>query len=363
MRRNQSFIWVIIALLFHHFSYSKNGDTLSYSEKINSGDYYPFIKLDKDDKIKLPIEFELELVVDELRDVDIKHVNFYSALNFGFYSYLDTLIKTKNNSSLYFNDPNEFVRLIYPENDKKYFRGWEYDGPFYDSTKLDSFNFWHNYVESEFPVKWNLRNYPFDKQKLSFIFESREDTSFIRLSESKLFPPKIKKDKFIFLKDGFTITNFTTEKKYIENPYFAEYADGERNQIAEQLIFNIEINRSGSFLFFKLFFGGYLSFLISYLVLFIERKRFHSRITLSLGGVFGAIGNKYFVENSMPSIQVLTKADIINNLTVLFIVLNIFIVIAQNSKNIKIWKFENNYFSAIVTIILFLILNFIAIVY
>ena len=82
MKRNQSFIWVIIALLFHHFSYSTNGDTLSYSEKINSGEYYPFIKLDKDDKIKLPIEFELELVVDELRDVDIKNANFYSALSF-----------------------------------------------------------------------------------------------------------------------------------------------------------------------------------------------------------------------------------------------------------------------------------------
>ena len=114
-------------------------------------------------------------------------------------------------------------------------------------------------------------------------------------------------------------------------------------------------------MYFKLFFGGFLSFLISFLVYFIDSKFFETRITLSLGGIFGAVGNKYFVENSMPSIQVLTKADLINNLVIIFIIINIFMIIAQHKKKINLWKFEDNKFSSIFILSLFVFLNFLII--
>ena len=60
----------------------------------------------------------------------------------------------------------------------------------------------------------------------------------------------------------------------------------------------------------------------------------------------------------MPSLQVLTKADIINNVVIMFIILNIFIVIGQHMKDINLGKFENNKFSAIIVFILFLLINF-----
>jgi hypothetical protein len=81
-----------------------------------------------------------------------------------------------------------------------------------------------------------------------------------------------------------------------------------------------------------------------------------------LGGIFGAVGNKYFVENSMPSIQVLTKADLINNLVIIFIILNIFIVISQHTSKISIWKFEKNKFSALFILALFIFFNFLIII-
>ena len=37
-----------------------------------------------------------------------------------------------------------------------------------------------------------------------------------------------------------------------------------------------------------------LSFIISYLVFFIDKKYFETSITLSIGGIFGAVGNRYF---------------------------------------------------------------------
>ena len=130
-----------------------------------------------------------------------------------------------------------------------------------------------------------------------------------------------------------------------------------------KLEFLILVDRDGAFLYFKLFFGGFLSFLISYLVYFIKPEFFETRITLSLGGIFGGVGNKYFVENSMPSIQVLTKADLINNLVIIFIIINIFIVIGQHMKDINLGKFEQNKFSSIFVLLLFILINYIIVQY
>ena len=45
-----------------------------------------------------------------------------------------------------------------------------------------------------------------------------------------------------------------------------------------KLIFNIEIDREGSFLYFKLFFGAFLSFIISFLVFFIDKEMKENKI-------------------------------------------------------------------------------------
>jgi hypothetical protein len=63
----------------------------------------------------------------------------------------------------------------------------------------------------------------------------------------------------------------------------------------------------------------------------------------------------------MPSLQVLTKADLINNLVIIFIILNIFIIIAQHTKKINLRKFENNKFSSIFIFALFVFFNFLII--
>jgi len=78
--------------------------------------------------------------------------------------------------------------------------------------------------------------------------------------------------------------------------------------------------------------------------------------------IWDAEGNKYFVENTMPSIQVLTKADIINNLIIIFIIINIFIVIAQSTKKINLGLFENNKYSIILSLSIFILLNLLIVI-
>lgn len=351
---------LLLFFVAQQFSFAENTisvDSLTYQQKLRSGDFLPKIKLVKNDIIEFPIDFQIELDIIELKDLDIKSNYFFSRFDFFFYSKYDTLVVTKSKDSVHFY-PSDYFQLIYPESDKKYMSGNYYSGKSFFQKSNDSLIQWEGYIESEFPHKWNLRNYPFDDQNLKIIFESMVDTSYFELNESIDYPVSINPENFKYLLDGFKVKKIHTSKDFRETSEIGDYVGGKRKKVVDQLIFNITIDRSGSYLFFKLFFGAFLSFLISYLVFFIEPKYFETRITLSLGGIFGAVGNKYFVENSMPAIQVLTKADLINNLVIIFIILNVFIVIAQHTSKISLWKFEKNKFSSIFIFVLFVALNF-----
>ena len=355
------FFCCCIIFLTFSFCFSQNeNDTLTYREKVRSGNFqFPF-ELSENDNIELPVEFQIELNISEIRGLNIKNTNFYTVFDCNISTKRDSLEITTKGDSIRFN-PDNSLGLIFPESDRKYVSMSFFDGKFKYPKIIDSLSQWSSYNEVELPHKWNLRDYPFDKQILKIIFQSSEDTSVVRLNESYQFPPKINPEKFKYLLDGFNIRNMTTTKEYVESAVVSNYVEGQRTAVYENLIFNIDVDREGSYLYFKLFFGGFLSFLISFLVYFIDSKFFETRITLSLGGIFGAVGNKYFVENSMPSLQVLTKADLINNLVVLFIILNIFIVIAQHKNKINLWKFEQNKFSALFIFALFTLLNFLII--
>ena len=59
--------------------------------------------------------------------------------------------------------------------------------------------------------------------------------------------------------------------------------------------------------FSKLFLGSFLAFIISWLVFTVPKTDFGSRIDLSVGATFGAIGNKYFVSRQHLQSQCLLK--------------------------------------------------------
>lgn len=342
--------------------FQKHLDSLSYKEKINSGLYPPYIHFTEEDKVQFPVEFFVELNIDEISDFDIKENKFYTKIWHSVFFKLDTLYVTKKNINggegypTYWY-PEDFVSLEYPESDRTYTTGYNIDEKFYSEFLKDTLNSYSTYSELELQHKWNLRDYPFDVQYLKYVFQSVADTSLVRLKPLKDRPPKLPKN-FEYLVDGYNVVDVTTKNSIRETTIIAQYIEGMRPKVVERLEFLVSIDREGAYLYFKLFFGGFLSFLISFLVYFIKPEFFETRITLSLGGIFGSVGNKYFVENSMPSLQVLTKADIINNVVIIFIILNIFIVIGQHMKDINLGKFENNKFSAIIVFILFFIINF-----
>ena len=179
--------------------FQKHLDSLSYKEKINSGLYPPYIHFTEEDKVQFPVEFFVELNIDEISDFDIKENKFYTKIWHSVFFKLDTLYVTKKNINggegypTYWY-PEDFVSLEYPESDRTYTTGYNIDEKFYSEFLKDTLNSYSTYSELELQHKWNLRDYPFDVQYLKYVFQSVADTSLVRLKPLKDRPPKLPKN-------------------------------------------------------------------------------------------------------------------------------------------------------------------------
>ena len=343
-----------------HITNSKT-DSLSLNEKKLTGQYYPYWQMSEDLVNQLPIKIKMKPVITDLHSVgDEKKSTFYismsNEIHFSrdiynletpsglldlkfedFFSIIDVGIEEKHNEiEIYYLDPSE------PNFDKNF--------PLVIT----------HHFSGIFPFKWNLRAYPFDTQELVIEYSSQMDTSFVQLEYFEDDTTNsIHLNEFLYLQDGYTVE----EEDVIdiiadfEIPDLQNFSDGKRNSVQQEHLVLLFLTRNGSFLYFKLFFGGILSLLISLLAFFVARGEFESKITLCLGSVFGAIGNKYFVESSMPDVQVLTKADLINNVIILLVIINIFIIVAQNSKSLNLGLLEKNRNAVMLIVSMFVISN------
>jgi len=187
-------------------------------------------------------------------------------------------------------------------------------------------------IENEFDHKWNLGSYPFDTQKLIFEFQTQLDTSLVAIKPSKKFVSTFRRN-MRNLTAGYQITDVTYRNDYITtdsdmnliSPNFS------RATVTQSLLVELNVRRSGTVLFFKIFTGGILSFFISCMVFLIPLKELESRVNLAVGGIFGAIGSSAFVYDVLPVVNVFTKADAINNLIIFMVVFNILVLLLQQT--------------------------------
>ena len=295
------------------------------------------------------INLKLYLNLQDLNDVEIKNNFFNSEFRYEVFSknsmFLEYLIDDLNLEGL-----SDFIDLKYYTNLKS-----KVGIPVHlnDSLSLSSV---HS-LYAEFDHNWNVRNYPFDNPQLKIKFTSILDSSFLSLG------PKDGKfasylENIENLKDGFSVNSIGFEKNYItsENDPIDD-SQNARNIVKEQIVFLVNLDRNGSWLYLKLFLGSFLAFLISWLVYFIPSKDFGSRIELSVGAIFGAVGNRAYVESIMPDVQVFTKADMINNSIILLIIFNIIIFMIQRNKLIQLDFFESSWNSAVYTAFIFIVIN------
>ena len=317
--------------------------------------YYPEQKLTALDSLKWPITFEISIEVKDIKGLEVSSDEFIANLlvtSFSNYEkqYLATVgdtinLQPDNWFSLYKNESNLTGSYF---SEISYFNKSEYDYLFSDSIKLKTIQL----IEAPFDINWNLRNYPFDDQELKFKFTTMADTSIVKLKSSEFLKSSFN-NSMENLKDGFTIKEIRAKSSYnIDNSDYINTAPSVyRPLVTQTLEIILDVNREGSSLFLKLFVGGILSYFISCLIFLIPVQQLESRITLGVGAIFGAIGNRYFIDSILPSVQVFTKSDALNNLIILMVTVNMIIMILQSSNKNKYvfskWIDEHYFFYSI----------------
>ena len=354
-----------VCFLFFIFSinyFAQNNNKNDY--KYLGDPYYPEQFLQEKDSLKWPIEFDISIDVKDIKNIDLNKDEFFSTLLVSSYSNYDTTYITIDGDTIQLLH-DEFFDIYIKENN---LRGDAVKPPiYYKNTKNYKYLFYDNFktksvkrIEAPFDLNWDLRDFPFDKQKLKFKFITTVDTSIIKLRPSLKFPSSYN-TPLENLKDGFNIEGISYDYKYNndDSDLIRTSPNTTRGIVTETLEIILTLDRQGSWLFLKLFLGGILSFLISCLVFLLPvKKEFESKVTLAVGAIFGAIGNRYYVDSVLPGLQVFTKADAVSNLVIFMVFFNILVMILQHSKKTNFPYFQSPknafYYSLYIFSIIFL---------
>lgn len=207
----------------------------------------------------------------------------------------------------------------------------------YEGTNKDTIKsyFWFfTKVKAVIRKNWEKTNFPFDQQLLRIKVESSENDL-----NSLVFTPDEKNSE---LSDTFLSQN--DEWKIISSRFYTDitrYNSNFGNQFSGNESFNssfnteIVIKRKDSVLIlFKLITGLIISFLISVCVFFIKPIDIDPRFGLCVGGIFAAIGNKYIVDNIVPSTNKFNLLDDLHTLTFFYI----FLIVIMSIISLNIYE-------------------------
>lgn len=205
---------------------------------------------------------------------------------------------------------------------------------------------------------WKVGNYPFDKQHLVVHIEN---TIFDK--SSLVFEPDnlgSGYDRELTL-DGWSISNF--EVACNDKEYTTVFGDPSTEMLhSEYSSFNIviDIERDGWGLFWKLFSGMYIAFLIAMVSFGLQVNELEPRFGLPVGGLFAAVGNKYIIDSLLPESNTFTLVDSLHSITFL----SIFIILFLSAVTLHSYHKGNvnqakkiNFISAIAVFIAFAAIN------
>lgn len=179
---------------------------------------------------------------------------------------------------------------------------------------------------------WDISDFPFDRQVLVIQVEEadKDITGLVYVADtinSKIHESLKLKDWIITdfkIRGGVSLykTSYGDPSLATESAY--------ATVVAEIYIERIHVWT----IFFKIFTGVFVGFLIALMVFFIKPINVDPRFGLCVGGLFAAVGNKYVVEGTVSYASNNTLADSIHNLTFISILVIIFVSI------ISLYTFE-----------------------
>ena len=179
---------------------------------------------------------------------------------------------------------------------------------------------------------WRITNFPFDRQNLRISIEnSQYDSSSLVFQEDTVGEHFDRR---------FTLRGWTIDSCLISTGYrIYETGFGDESLSKPQTKYavfrtRLSIMRDAGGIFWKMFLGMYIAFLIAYICYFIHSDGIDSRFGLSVGALFAVVGNKYIIDSSLPESTSFTLVDTLHGLTLFCI----FVVIASTAYSLWLVK-------------------------
>lgn len=205
---------------------------------------------------------------------------------------------------------------------------------------------------------WAIDNFPFDHQTLRLSIENSQFDSgslvFKTDTMGKQFDPR-------FTLRGWKIDSLTIAAgtKNYETAFGDESIKVPHTEYSNFKT-RISISRDAMGLFWKMFLGMYVAFLIAYMCFYIHIDNIDSRFGLSVGSLFAVIGNKYIIDGSLPESTSFTLVDTLHGITLIFILVVIIstsfsLLLLKKKKSNLATKYDKIF--AIVSLIVYVLLN------
>lgn len=180
--------------------------------------------------------------------------------------------------------------------------------------------------------EWKTENFPFDRQNLRFSIENSQFDSKALVFEADTlgnhFDPR-----FTLRKWHIDSININTGIKVYETAFGDTSIKTPQTKYSNYKV-KLQITRNAMGLFWKMFLGMYLAFLIAYMCFYIHTDSIDSRFGLSVGALFAVVGNKYIVDSALPESTTFTLVDTLHGITLFFIL----VIMIANAYVLKLSK-------------------------
>ncbi len=206
---------------------------------------------------------------------------------------------------------------------------------------------------------WKVQDFPFDRQTLRVNIENSIYDRNTLVFKADELGSTCEREMTI---DGWTITDFrvtTTPHEYttVFGDPTAELLHSDYDSF--NIIIDIERNAWG--LFFKIFVGMYIAFLIAMLSFAPQIYELEPRFGLPVGGLFAAVGNKYIIDSILPESSSFSLVDTLHTITfggIFLILLISAIALRLHEKQKTSVSRKVDYWGSLIILLAYCLLNF-----
>lgn len=191
----------------------------------------------------------------------------------------------------------------------------------YEDT-IDGFNYAAVRVNAVMTKFWDIRRFPLDNHLLTIEIEDNENEEhklkYIPDGENSAMDPGIQVPGWRLGKARAAVDSHGYKTNYgdISLPTGNE-------SVYSRFVYSMEIIRPGYGYFLKLFLSVFIATLISFLAFAIKPTDLDPRFGLGIGAIFAAVASEYVITSSLPDTNLITMADKLHILAIVFIFLSL----------------------------------------